>query len=237
MKALIAAAGIGARLLPKTVSLPKCLVEIGSKSIVDYQLNALKMNGIKDVTIITGYKARLIREKVKKGVKLIHNSIYDKTNSSYSVWLSRESIKGGFLYLNSDLMLDHRVIDRILSDSSENSICIDSGHSNSDDMFRVRLKNKRVVGMNKKYPAESSDGVAVGPFKLSSSGRDILFRKLDELIEKKVHNNWMYTILSELADELNLTWVDIKGMPWVEIDDNDDYELARRKLDEFEFNF
>jgi len=62
LQAVILAAGMGTRLKPITESLPKCLVKIGKKTILERQINILNLNGIYDITVITGYKSDLIKK-------------------------------------------------------------------------------------------------------------------------------------------------------------------------------
>ena len=52
MKAVILAAGVSRRLYPITYDIPKCLIELGGKSILDHQLDSLIKSGINDVTFI-----------------------------------------------------------------------------------------------------------------------------------------------------------------------------------------
>ena len=51
MKAFLLAAGLGKRLLPLTVEKPKCLIEVGGKSLLLWNIEKLKASGIKDLVI------------------------------------------------------------------------------------------------------------------------------------------------------------------------------------------
>ena len=55
-KALIIAAGLGSRLKKYTENLPKCMLDFGGKTLLQRQLDAYKKNGIKDISLIRGYK-------------------------------------------------------------------------------------------------------------------------------------------------------------------------------------
>ena len=56
MKSVILAAGSGNRLRPITNKIPKCLVSIGGKSLLEWQINSLIDAGISEINIVTGYK-------------------------------------------------------------------------------------------------------------------------------------------------------------------------------------
>ena len=54
-KAIILAAGQGTRLHPYTKNLPKCMVKIGGKPLVQYQIDVLRNAGIQDINFVGGY--------------------------------------------------------------------------------------------------------------------------------------------------------------------------------------
>ena len=65
MKAVILAAGVSRRLYPVTYEMPKCLIEVGAKSILDHQLEALQSSGIIDIVMVVGYFRELIISHVE----------------------------------------------------------------------------------------------------------------------------------------------------------------------------
>ena len=72
MKALILAAGVSRRLYPQTYNTPKCLLEVGGKPIINYQLEALSELGINDITMIVGYHREMLVESVEKNFSEIN---------------------------------------------------------------------------------------------------------------------------------------------------------------------
>jgi mannose-1-phosphate guanylyltransferase len=66
MKALLLAAGYGKRLLPITSTIPKCLVEINSKPLIDYWLEALFKGGVTEVIINLHYLSDQVQSHIKK---------------------------------------------------------------------------------------------------------------------------------------------------------------------------
>ncbi len=75
MKAVIVAAGMGTRLRPMTETLPKGLIEIGGKTLLEHSLKALKDNGIKEIIIVIGFLGDMIKQKLSNefdGVKITY---------------------------------------------------------------------------------------------------------------------------------------------------------------------
>ena len=76
-KALIIAAGLGSRLKKHTENLPKCMLDFGGKTLLQRQLDVYKKCGIKDISLIRGYK----KEKINyKGIKYFENTDYRNNN-------------------------------------------------------------------------------------------------------------------------------------------------------------
>ena len=77
MIAIILAAGRGSRMKSMTDERPKCLVEVKGRTLLDRQINAIKTAGIKQISIVTGYKRELLSIN---GIKEFHNSNWAETN-------------------------------------------------------------------------------------------------------------------------------------------------------------
>ena len=121
MQAVILAAGTGQRLRPITDNLPKCLIQIGEETLLEYSLDALRKSGIGEVIIVTGFLENMIKEKIGnnyKDVKItfILNEKYDRTGSMYSLSQAKSTIKDkDILLLESDLLYEPQAIKTALN--------------------------------------------------------------------------------------------------------------------------
>ena len=88
MKSLILCAGKGSRFNTNTKSIPKCLIEINKKRILDIQILSLRKNNIKNIAVVTGYKSELINHKLI--TKYYKNKNWEKTNMIYSLFEASE---------------------------------------------------------------------------------------------------------------------------------------------------
>ena len=78
MKAIILAAGMGGRLGDIGNSITKCLIKIGKKTIIEYQIEALKSNNIDNISVVVGYYADRVKEVLEdSGVKFYLNKIVE----------------------------------------------------------------------------------------------------------------------------------------------------------------
>ena len=64
MKAVILAAGVSRRLYPLTYDMPKCLIKVGEKPIINHQLDSLKNSGINDIIIVVGYHREILIDHI-----------------------------------------------------------------------------------------------------------------------------------------------------------------------------
>jgi len=73
-KAVIPAAGFGTRFLPQTKAMPKEMLPIVDKPIIQYVVEELVEAGIKDIIIVTGYHKRTIEDHFDKpSMELVEN--------------------------------------------------------------------------------------------------------------------------------------------------------------------
>lgn len=63
-RALLLAGGLGARLRPMTDSIPKCLVPVGGRMLLDYWIDKLNAAGVEQARINTHHLPDLVRAKI-----------------------------------------------------------------------------------------------------------------------------------------------------------------------------
>jgi choline kinase len=113
--ALLLAAGTGTRLRPVTAHAPKCLTEVGGRSILGRLVENLTAQGIRRLVVVIGYQGDRIREFLRhnaKGMRIdyVVNPEYRSTNNMYSLWLAREQIRESFVLVESDLVFDSSML-------------------------------------------------------------------------------------------------------------------------------
>lgn len=81
MKAVILCGGLGTRLRPLTYEIPKNLIPVQGKPVLEHLLDLFKREGIHDVFLSVGYKKEKIMEHFGDGRKVGMNISYLEENS------------------------------------------------------------------------------------------------------------------------------------------------------------
>lgn len=99
--AVIMAAGTGKRMRPLTLDVPKPLIRVKGVRIIDTIIRGLRINGIYDIYIVTGYLKEQFEPLTAEypGVRLIENPCYNSCNNISSLYAARE-------YLGECMILD-----------------------------------------------------------------------------------------------------------------------------------
>lgn len=111
-RAIFMAAGFGSRMVPLTLTIPKPLVMVNGKRIIETLLDAVVAAGIKEIYIVRGYQGDAFNMLLEKypGIKFIENPDFEKANNISSAFVMRGFMKNAYV-LESDLLLyNSRVI-------------------------------------------------------------------------------------------------------------------------------
>ena len=154
MKAVILAAGEGRRLRPFTESMPKVMLPVGNKAILEHILESLKNTGIGEVIIVVGYKKEVIMEYFKDYDKIrISYITQDKQlGTAHALLQAKNLVKSKFIVVPGDNIIDKMSIVNLIQDKSEYSILIKE-HSHPSKYGVVFLEKGRLKKIVEK-PAE-----------------------------------------------------------------------------------
>lgn len=249
MKAIIVAAGPGSRLMPLTVEKPKCLLEIGGKTILHRMLESLRKNDIDDIVIVRGHKKEAINYP---DIRYYYNPNYMENNILTSLFYAESEMKDGFLFSYSDILYDEAVLQKLLQSKQDISIIVDVDWIKMyekrtlhpiDEAELVRVRDERVVTLSKFMNPDVAHGEFIGLAKFSKKSAEILVRNYKRVRDSiwcgfKEHHRfhdsisldkaYLTDMLQELIDRgYPIHNVDIEGS-WMEIDTIQDLERARK---------
>jgi len=231
MKALILAAGYGSRLAPITDEIPKSLVAVNGTPILFKQIENLYENGITDITVVSGYKADVLEEKVHSKwpeINIVQSENYATTNNMYSAYLGIKNIGiGDMLMMNADVFFDSSVIRSLLDFEAKNAIVTDIGTYNEESM-KVIENDGRLVAISKTITKEDALGSSIDVYKFDKAGAEAFYSMCIEYIEKKMDlKKWSEVALNDALSIVKFEACPLVGR-WFEIDNHDDLAAAQK---------
>ena len=243
-KALIIAAGLGSRLKKHTTNLPKCMLDFGGKTLLQRQLDSYKKCGIKDISLVNGYK----KEKINyKGIKYFENTDFKNNNILNSIFYAEKIINGNIIISYSDILFDASVVQRTLDSDHDISVVVDidwrgyyvgrKDHPISEAENVIFNSNNEVEKIGKINTGnEDVHGEFIGMIKLSNRGTEIFKQHFNRL--KKIYWNkpfqrskifqkaYLTDFIQELVDIGVKVHCVIIESGWKEIDTVEDYKKA-----------
>ncbi|TWI56724.1 choline kinase [Pseudomonas duriflava] len=236
-QAIILSAGQGRRLLPFTESLPKCLLEVEGKTVIEWQIDNLLVAGFDRISVVVGYAAahveQVLNARYGKGtISTFFNPFYEVADNLASCWMARQAMQDEFLLLNGDTLFDLPVLLRLLEAPVRPiTLAIDrKAHYDSDDM-KVCLDGDRLTRVGKTLALDSVDGESIGMMYFRSEGAALFRETLDRTIRQQdALQRWYLSIIDLLAQSTGKVFVQsIEGLSWGELDFPQDLEAAKQK--------
>ncbi len=235
MKAVILAAGIASRLRPLTNDRPKCLLQIGDRSLLQRSVDALLQQGVKEFVVVTGYRKEQIEVFLKQQYKgasftFIFNERYASTNNIYSLYLARPEVEGQeILLLDSDIVFDPLIVERLLGSDHGNVLALNRHPLGEEEMKVVPDLEGKVKEISKTCAISDAIGESIGIERMSEAYTAALFKELELMIEKEGQDNIFYERAFErLIPQGHTFWIeDTSDLFSTELDTVEDFNSAK----------
>ncbi len=248
MKAILLAAGEGSRLRPYTENLPKCMVKLAGRPLLDWQIAGLARAGVHAVTVVGGYQVeKIIHPQIRKVI----NPRWQETNMVASLFCAREEMQDDFLVVYGDIVVEPLVIRAVVECSADLAVAVDRQWY---DLWQARfvdpVAEAETLKMNgdfrlreigrKLQRREDAEAQYIGLFKVAGAARQRFLQAYDELCRTaaeegrhgQVARMFMTDFLQLLIDRgENITAVPFSG-GWIEVDGASDLELYERLYNE-----
>lgn len=104
---IILAAGRGTRLGAAAAGGPKCMTMLRGRALLEWQVEAARREGFRDITVVTGFAAGQI---TIPGLSYAHNPLYDRTNMVCTLLAARGRWEPGFVLSYGDIVYDPLVL-------------------------------------------------------------------------------------------------------------------------------
>jgi L-glutamine-phosphate cytidylyltransferase len=227
-RALILAAGEGKRLRPWTDSVPKPLVPVNGRAILDRTLDALQKNGIERVTVVAGHLENVLRNHLanRREIDIIANPRFRETNSMFSLLLGLSHIDEAVWVIEADVVFDAALLDReprfpitwIVDRSSR----LEGAFVHADESDRAT----RVDIIRDPNMIPDGLGKSVGMLHVSREAVGTLRQWLTmDLLDRRENDYYDLTLGRRMPiDEVGVC--DIAGARWYEVDTPEDLRRA-----------
>jgi choline kinase len=236
MKAVILSAGQGSRLLPLTAERPKCLLPLGPKSLIEWQIEVLSRSGVDEIAVVVGFRAALVEALLaglaRPGLRIrtLFNPFYNVADNLGSCWLARHEMAGEFLLLNGDTLFEAAVLQRLLhSPPAPITVTIDRKTGYDADDMKVHLDGTRLLEIGKTLPLARTDGESIGLLLFRGPGPELFVDAIDRALRVSEGLKSFYLkVIDQLAKSRLVETVSIEGLAWGEVDYPADLQRAER---------
>ena len=249
MNVIILAAGLGTRLLPETQNIPKGMVKLFNKSLIEMQIDIFKKCGIDDISIVRGYLA----EKINfPSVTYFKNENFATTSGNESLYSAKQKLNDTIICY-ADLIFDISIIKKMIDFNGDMGIAVKSDwesryvertlHPISEADNVLFDESGKIIEIRKNMQKPNANiGEFLGIVRLSSKCSSLFLKRFSELKESHVgtfHDSpsLKQSIIPDMIQELIDLGTNVKPVmvseKWVEIDTPEDLEIARKVFANF----
>ena len=215
MKAVVLAAGEGKRLRPFTETMPKVMLPIANKPILEYVIEAVKNSGINEIILVVGYKKEVIMDYFKdyNDVKITYVEQDKQLGTAHALLQAKNLVKDSFIVLAGDNIIDRNSISKLIKDTSQYSLLIKE-HPHPSKYGMVFIEKGILKEIVEKPKEETGKFISTGIYKLPRS----VFNEIEKHASEGVYA--LSTVVQSIVDkgeQINTiiaeSWMDIV-YPW-----------------------
>jgi choline kinase len=231
-KAVVLSAGKGSRLLPLTAERPKCLIDLNGRSLLEWQLDALRGAGVADIVVVTGFAEEAVAEVAARrgGVRTLFNPFYHVADNLGSVWMALEELDRDTLLLNGDTLISPGLLERVLeARTGPIAVTIDEKESYDSDDMKVLRDGDRLVRIGKALEPEDYNAESIGLLAFRGEGPSLFAGQVEKMMRQPdATRRWYLRAIDALARSgADVRTVSIRGEEWQEVDFPEDVEAAK----------
>ena len=237
MHAVILAAGIGKRLRPFTTEHPKCLLTFGGKSLLRRHLEMLDGAGVQKICVVVGHLADQVEAEVKQlnwrrtPIELVYNAEY-RFGSALSLLQAEASLRAiEAIIMDADLLFCRTMVDRLMASSAPNCLLVDDRLVDTGEEVKVVVRSDAMVRQLSKQVRREGTlvGESVGIYKFSAETNSTLIDALQRAVRENPQVEYE-TVIDSLLEGIQMAYVPIGDLPWIEIDFPQDVDRARNEI-------
>ncbi len=243
MNAVLLAAGVGKRLRPYTEAIPKCLVEVGDRTLLHRHLDILSsFPEIERVTMVVGYRQDQIRDAVATWVEAHPGAlpVTFRTNDDYergsiiSLLTAREELtQGPVIAMDADVLYPRALMARLVHSDHPNCFLLDESTEETGEEMMVCVKGERALHIARSRDPSTKNGwdlkgEGVGFARIAGEDGPRLVEILSEHIARGNADAEYEVGLADFMRERVCGYERVGDLPWTEIDFSEDITRAEQ---------
>ncbi len=186
MKAVVLAAGEGARMGPFTASEPKVMIPVGNRPILEHVVRALVNGGVHEIVLVVGYRRERImscfQDGKAYGARIEYAVEGKQLGTAHALLEARPKVQGPFLVLNGSNLLDRQAISDLAGGPGPSVLIAES--DNPSKYGVVLLSGTRVQRIVEKPREPVGNMINTGAYLLDES----IFPAIESLAEQGTHD-------------------------------------------------
>jgi choline kinase len=232
--------------MPTTADSPKCFAEVGGQRILDWALDAFRVNGIEQIAFIGGYQIEKVRAAYPE-LAFRHNQRWEQNNILASLFHAEDLMDEPFICSYSDILFRPSVIAGLKSNEADMVLSVDTAwleryggrtEHPSDDAEKVTVSGGTITRIDRRIPESQAYGEFTDIAKFSAAGAEKLKRHYRRCREsfgagpfrdgRTLEKAYLIQLLQEMVEAgERFEHVDTSG-GYIEIDTQQDFDFARR---------
>ena len=233
-RGILLAASKGTNFGRLTDDKPKAMIEVEGQPVIAGSVNALRKSGVRDITIVTGYKPEAFNIGT---VKYVHNDAWEATGEVGSLLAAKDKIAGdGELVIGyGDVVARSFVVKSLVESTAPLTVVVDyqaPHHKTRTSIDWARVTPERVEGIkhvdyklvkvDSQLGAAGASGEWIGLLACTGEGSKVLAKTLDDLVTSGVDvARWSLPQLLSHIVESKVAEVAVQYIHdnWLDIDD------------------
>jgi L-glutamine-phosphate cytidylyltransferase len=200
MRPIVIGAGRGSRLGPETDEVPKALVPVMGRPMLDWILDALGAGGFarSDVLFIGGYKIDVVRARYPE-LSYVENRDWERNNILGSLLCAREALSAGFVSTYADIVYRGSTVQKLVASPHDKVLACDTDWRRryvdrslhpETDAEKMRAEGDRIVELSRRIASDQASGEFIGVMKFSAEGAREMVAAFDEARGRLAGGPW-----------------------------------------------
>lgn len=237
MKALILAAGLSSRLRPLTEEIPKTLLPLDERVMLEHIMDAVRTAGITHFNFVTGHGRdhvlAFLRDYQSRHPEITYEYVFmDRYATTGNImWINgtKHLFDDDVIVINSDTIFHPYIVQKLVKSDERNAMVVDDFKTLGEEEMKVLVDDDHhIYRIHKTLDPGEAHGEYIGVLKLSKDIKQILIDSSNALTAEDETLYYEDAIQRMLDDhDVRLAALSTDEYPAMEIDTHEDLEEAR----------